>query len=188
MRSRWKDLRTSSWSRSCHGVPTVTFTEQATSLSSANDRKVIDTAESARAPGLSVELGGQAIGQVGRTPTSSSELIGIIAAGIVLFIAFGSLAPNSVCLDRTGSRHRLCAVRGHSRRSGLKSGLTPEDALRQITVVLGQCYEPGTVERGLSGMSARHAAATPTAPRGPQRAESPGRLPHPGQQSKAPAP
>ena len=29
--------------------------------------------------------------------------------------------------------------------------------------------------------SARHAAATPTAPRGPQRAEAPGRLPHPGQ-------
>ena len=29
--------------------------------------------------------------------------------------------------------------------------------------------------------SARHAAATPTAPRGPQRAEAPGRLPYPGQ-------
>jgi hypothetical protein len=36
--------------------------------------------------------------------------------------------------------------------------------------------------------SARHAAATPTASRGPQRAEAPGRLPHPGQRGTAPAP
>jgi hypothetical protein len=36
--------------------------------------------------------------------------------------------------------------------------------------------------------SARHAAAIPTARPGPQRAEAPGGLPHPGQQSKAPAP
>jgi len=36
--------------------------------------------------------------------------------------------------------------------------------------------------------SAPHAAAIPTAPRGPQRAEAPGRLPHPGQHGTAPTP
>jgi hypothetical protein len=37
-------------------------------------------------------------------------------------------------------------------------------------------------------VTARHAAATPTAPRGPQRAEAPGRLPHHGQKGTTPAP
>jgi RND superfamily putative drug exporter len=38
-----------------------------------------------------VELGGQAITRVQEPPTGIAELVGIVAAAVVLFIAFGSL-------------------------------------------------------------------------------------------------
>jgi hypothetical protein len=54
---------------------------------------------------------------------------------------------------------------GNARNSRVAFGgiIAPDycAALRQITVVLGQGYEPGTVERGLSGMMA--AEPQPTA-------------------------
>ena len=52
---------------------------------------MIDTAQAARGDGLQVELGGQAIQQATQAPPGSSELIGIAAAAIILFLAFGSL-------------------------------------------------------------------------------------------------
>src|SRR4051812_30058284 len=54
--------------------------------------KLIDTAQAARSPDLQVELGGSAIQQVSaQEPGGATEGIGILLAGIVLFIAFGSL-------------------------------------------------------------------------------------------------
>lgn len=38
-----------------------------------------------------MELGGQAITRVQEPPTGIAELVGIVAAAVVLFIAFGSL-------------------------------------------------------------------------------------------------
>jgi len=70
---------------------TVAFTEQAQDLSSADVQHVIDLAEAARAPGLQVELGGRAIEQGAQAPPRNSEAIGIVAAGIILFVAFGSM-------------------------------------------------------------------------------------------------
>ncbi|WP_206681552.1 MMPL family transporter [Actinomadura sp. J1-007] len=68
-----------------------TFTAQAQELEKAEVQKFIDTAESARGDGLRVELGGDAIAEVEQAAPSSSELVGVVAAAIVLFIAFGSL-------------------------------------------------------------------------------------------------
>jgi len=69
----------------------VIFAKQTQALPAADVKHVIDLAESARSPGLDVELGGNAIKQIQQTPPSSSEGVGLVAAGIILFIAFGSL-------------------------------------------------------------------------------------------------
>jgi RND superfamily putative drug exporter len=70
---------------------TVDFAKQADNLAKADITRVIDTAEAARAPGLNVQLGGQAIEQTNQTPLGVSSAVGVIAAAVVLFIAFGSL-------------------------------------------------------------------------------------------------
>ena len=69
----------------------VSFGQLANKLPKADVRRVIDVAEQGRTAGLRVELGGNPISQVQRTPPSSSEAVGVLAAAVVLFIAFGSL-------------------------------------------------------------------------------------------------
>jgi RND superfamily putative drug exporter len=69
----------------------VSFTQQDKQLADPDVQRVIDTAKGARTDGLRVELGGNTISQLESTPPSSSELIGIVAAAIVLLIAFGSI-------------------------------------------------------------------------------------------------
>jgi putative drug exporter of the RND superfamily len=70
---------------------TVVFAKQAQDLPVGDIQRVIGLAERARAPWLQVELGGQAIEQANQVSLSASEGIGLAAAAIVLFIAFGSL-------------------------------------------------------------------------------------------------
>src|SRR5215469_1637573 len=70
---------------------TVNFTRQADSLASADITRVINAAEAARAPGLNVQLGGDAIGNAGQSSLGFSAVAGLAAAAVVLFIAFGSL-------------------------------------------------------------------------------------------------
>src|SRR6516225_791833 len=70
---------------------TVDFAKQANNLAKADITRVIDAAEAARAPGLNVQLGGQAIEQTEQTPLGVSTTVGVLAAAVVLFIAFGSL-------------------------------------------------------------------------------------------------
>ncbi len=69
---------------------TVDFTRQANNLAKADVARVIDAAEAARAPGLDVQLGGQAIESTEQAPLSTSSAVGVLAAAVVLFIAFGS--------------------------------------------------------------------------------------------------
>jgi putative drug exporter of the RND superfamily len=71
----------------------VTFTQQSDVLANADVVRVINAAQTAREPGLDVQLGGRAIGNIERAeaPLSLSTVVGVIAAAIVLFIAFGSL-------------------------------------------------------------------------------------------------
>ncbi|MFF9038815.1 MMPL family transporter [Streptomyces sp. NPDC014892] len=69
----------------------VTFAHQADAVPKELVENVIDTAQNAERAGLRVELGGQAIATVQRPPAGLSELVGIVAAGVVLFLAFGSL-------------------------------------------------------------------------------------------------
>ncbi|MCO6003648.1 MMPL family transporter [Actinoallomurus purpureus] len=69
----------------------VGFGKQANELAKPDVQRVIDAAEAARGDGLRVELGGNPISQVERTPPGNAELIGVAAAALVLLIAFGSL-------------------------------------------------------------------------------------------------
>jgi RND superfamily putative drug exporter len=70
---------------------TVNFTGLAQEIPKPDVENVISLAESARTSDLQVELGGNAIQQVNEVSTSVSEIVGVVAAAVVLLIAFGSL-------------------------------------------------------------------------------------------------
>jgi putative drug exporter of the RND superfamily len=69
---------------------TVNWTKLGSELNLDNVQTVIDTAEKPATGNLEIALGGQVIQQVGQAPQSFSELIGIVAAAIVLLLAFGA--------------------------------------------------------------------------------------------------
>ncbi|WP_437097126.1 MMPL family transporter [Streptomyces sp. enrichment culture] len=69
----------------------VTFAEQANAVPKELVQDVVDTARDAGGDGLRVELGGQAVARVQEPPTGTAELVGILAAAVVLFVAFGSV-------------------------------------------------------------------------------------------------
>jgi RND superfamily putative drug exporter len=68
----------------------VNFDEKANQLPTSALKKVISTAEAARAAGLQVELGGQAIQQTEVSAPGSLTGIGVLAAVLVLLLSFGS--------------------------------------------------------------------------------------------------
>jgi RND superfamily putative drug exporter len=70
---------------------TVVFDAQAENLTAPDVTRVIDLAEAARAPGVEVEIGGGAVENALRPSVGISAAVGVVAAAIVLFIAFGSL-------------------------------------------------------------------------------------------------
>ncbi|MCF4140002.1 MMPL family transporter [Streptomyces sp. Tue 6430] len=69
----------------------VTFTDQANAVPKELVQDVVDTARDARRDGLDVEVGGQAVQRVQEPPTGLAEMVGLAAAAVVLFLAFGSL-------------------------------------------------------------------------------------------------
>jgi RND superfamily putative drug exporter len=69
---------------------TVTFDQRAAELPKAAVNRVIATAEAARSPALQVELGGQAIEQAQQASLGFATAVGLLAAIVILLIAFGS--------------------------------------------------------------------------------------------------
>ncbi|MCX4764520.1 MMPL family transporter [Streptomyces sp. NBC_01275] len=73
----------------------ITFADQANAVPKELVQDVVDTAQgvekSGEQSGLEVELGGQAIMRVQEPPTGLAEMVGLAAAAVVLFLAFGSL-------------------------------------------------------------------------------------------------
>ena len=69
----------------------VVFDQQAGNLPEAAINTVVSTAQSFEAPGYHVALGGQAISLVAGGKPGSSEGIGILAAIIIMLLAFGSV-------------------------------------------------------------------------------------------------
>jgi len=70
---------------------TVVFDAQAENVPASDVNRVVHLAEAARAPGVQVELGGPAVENALRPSVGISAVVGIAAAAVVLFIAFGSL-------------------------------------------------------------------------------------------------
>ncbi|MFE9838063.1 MMPL family transporter [Streptomyces sp. NPDC005551] len=69
----------------------ITFEEQANAVPKELVQDVVDRAQDAEQDGLRVELGGQAITRIQEPPTGFAEVVGIAAAAVVLFLAFGAL-------------------------------------------------------------------------------------------------
>ena len=70
---------------------TVIFDAPQASLPVPDVTRVVHLAEAARAPGVQVDIGGPAVENALRPSVGISAGVGVIAAAIVLFIAFGSL-------------------------------------------------------------------------------------------------
>jgi putative drug exporter of the RND superfamily len=70
---------------------TVVFNVPQASLPVPDVNRVVHLAEAARAPGVQVELGGPAVENALRPSVGISAAVGVVAAAVVLFIAFGSL-------------------------------------------------------------------------------------------------
>lgn len=84
----------------------ITFAERADSVPKDLVQDVVDTAHDAAGAGLKVELGGQAITRIQESPQGLSEGVGILAAAVVLFLAFGAffsmLLPITIAIFGVG--------------------------------------------------------------------------------------
>jgi RND superfamily putative drug exporter len=70
---------------------TVTYTKLGNDMSDSQAKLLIDTAHTARAAGLHVEVGGNKPAQAEQPLPGLAEGVGIAAAAVVLFLALGSL-------------------------------------------------------------------------------------------------
>jgi RND superfamily putative drug exporter len=73
------------------GYLSVTLAVSPGELSVSEAQRIIDAADPAKAAGLEVETGGQLGQKVSKTSTESSELIGIVAAMVILTFTFGTV-------------------------------------------------------------------------------------------------
>ncbi|MDG9718791.1 MMPL family transporter [Streptomyces sp. DH24] len=97
---------------------TVTFDEQSEDIDAADAKAVVDTARAAGTDGLRVELGGSAVGLTESSGGHLAEVVGVVVAAIVLFLAFGSLAasllPIATALVGVGTAYAGIALLGHA--------------------------------------------------------------------------
>jgi RND superfamily putative drug exporter len=75
---------------------TVTFDKQAGDLPAKAAQPVIDAAKRMKVPGLKVELSGPVVARALQPPMGATEGIGLLAAIVILFLAFGSLLAMSL--------------------------------------------------------------------------------------------
>ncbi|HEV3094303.1 MAG TPA: MMPL family transporter [Solirubrobacteraceae bacterium] len=69
----------------------VIFDKKVNELNKSEGQRVVEAAAAARAPGLQIELGGQAIEQTQQEGFGLTTAVGLMAAIVVLLITFGSL-------------------------------------------------------------------------------------------------
>ncbi len=100
------------------GYLSVTLSESPGSLSVADAQKIIDAAaKPAQGAGLEVETGGQLGQKVSKPSTESSELVGIIAAMVILTFTFGTVAamllPIVTAIFALASTLSIIRILGH---------------------------------------------------------------------------
>ncbi|GAA4561406.1 MULTISPECIES: MMPL family transporter [Streptomyces] len=96
----------------------VTFDDRAEDIAEGEARAVVDTAENAETDGLQVELGGSAVALTESSGGHLAEIVGVIVAAVVLFLAFGSLAasllPIATALVGVGTAYAGIVLLGHA--------------------------------------------------------------------------
>jgi RND superfamily putative drug exporter len=96
----------------------VVFSVNARLLKTADVKALVKFGKAASTPNLEVEFGGQAVGQLNAPKGSPGEIIGIFAAGIILFISFGSffamLLPLGVALLALGTASGIVTLLTHA--------------------------------------------------------------------------
>jgi RND superfamily putative drug exporter len=97
---------------------TVTFEERAEDIDRGEAQAVVDLARSAATDGLQVELGGGAIALTESSGGHLAEVVGVVVAAVVLFLAFGSLAasllPIATALVGVGTAYAGIVLLGHA--------------------------------------------------------------------------
>ncbi|MFJ8085969.1 MMPL family transporter [Streptomyces sp. NPDC096205] len=97
---------------------TVTFEQSTENLDAAQVKAVVETAKGAETDGLQVELGGNAIALTESSGGHLAEIVGVVVAAAVLFLAFGSLAasllPIATALIGVGTAYAGIALLGHA--------------------------------------------------------------------------
>ncbi|TML42594.1 MAG: MMPL family transporter [Actinobacteria bacterium] len=75
---------------------TVTFDKQSGDLPAKAAQPLIDGAKRVKVPGLRIELSGPVVARAIQPPMGATEGIGVLAAIVILFVAFGSLLAMSL--------------------------------------------------------------------------------------------
>ena len=96
----------------------VTFDDQAEDIAKGEAQAVVDTGKSAETDGLQVELGGSAVALTESSGGHVAEIVGVLVAAVVLFLAFGSLAasllPIATALVGVGTAYAGIVLLGHA--------------------------------------------------------------------------
>jgi RND superfamily putative drug exporter len=96
---------------------TVTFDDSAENIDQGEAEAVVAAAKAAETDGLQVELGGSAIALTESSGGHIAEVVGVIVAAVVLFLAFGSLAasllPIAAALVSVGTAYAAIVLLGH---------------------------------------------------------------------------
>lgn len=97
---------------------TVTFDQSAEDVDKAQAEAVVDAAKGAEGGGLQVELGGTSIELTETSGGHLAEIVGVLVAAVVLFLAFGSLAasllPIATALVSVGTAYAGITLLGHA--------------------------------------------------------------------------
>ncbi|MFI1960787.1 MMPL family transporter [Streptomyces althioticus] len=96
---------------------TVTFEQSGADITAGEAKAVTETAKAAETDGLAVELSGSAV-ELSEIPRGhTAEIVGVAAAAVVLFLAFGSLAasllPIATALVSVGTAYAGIVLLGH---------------------------------------------------------------------------
>ncbi|MES9554420.1 MULTISPECIES: MMPL family transporter [unclassified Streptomyces] len=95
----------------------ITFDQRVEDIPAQQVRAVVDTARAAAGDHLQVELGGPAVALTEAPSAHLSEVVGVVVAAVVLFLAFGSLAasmlPIVTALVSVGTAYAGTVLLGH---------------------------------------------------------------------------
>ncbi|MDT0395825.1 MMPL family transporter [Streptomyces edwardsiae] len=96
---------------------TVTFDAQSKDIDAGQAAEVVKTAKAAETDGLEVELSGSAVELSESAGGHTAEIVGVLVAAVVLFLAFGSFAasllPIATALVGVGTAYAGIVLLGH---------------------------------------------------------------------------